>query len=175
MSFPEARLRTGLPAEEAKELARETARRPDWVRDLIRISGHPKGGTVPRKASWVLRHSALCDKSILKGQSAAILRSVDQSPDPSVHRELIKTLLELPSDELHCMGEDLYQLGIGLCADTTLPVAMVHVGVQLLHASGLPLGDDVAEVWRERGAHAETGPLARFLNKQLEALERGRR
>jgi hypothetical protein len=127
MSFPEARLRTGLPAEEAKGMARETAHHPDWVLDLLRISGQPKGGTIPRKASWVLRHAAL------------------------------------------------YDLGLGLCADTTLPVAMVHVGVQLLHASGMPLGEEVAEVWRERGAHAETAPLARFLAKQLNGIQKRQR
>ena len=73
------------------------------------------------------------------------------------------------------MGEDLYDLGLGLCADTSLPVAMVHVGVQLLHASGMSLGEDVADVWRERGANAETVPLARFLSKQLEAMKKRRR
>ena len=73
------------------------------------------------------------------------------------------------------MGEDLYDLGLGLCADASLPVAMVHVGVQLLQASGLPLGEEVAEVWRERGTNAETAPLARFLSKQLEAMKKRRR
>ena len=175
MSFPEARLRTGLPAEEAKSLARETAHHPDWVHDLILISAQPKGGTLPRKASWVLRHAALYDKSVVVGHGAVILRAVDQSQDPSVHRELLKALVELPAAELKSMGEDLYDLGLGLCADTSLPVAMVHVGVQLLHASGLPLGEEVAEVWRERGANAETAPLARFLSKQLEAMKRRRR
>ena len=41
------------------------------------------------------------------------------------------------------MGEELYDLGLGLCADDTMPVAMVHVGVLLLHASGLKLGEEV--------------------------------
>ena len=48
--------------------------------------------------------------------------------------------------------------------------AMVHVGVMLLHASGMPLGEEVALVWRERGAKAETAPLARFLSKQLASM-----
>lgn len=174
MRFPEDRLRTGLPAEEAKRLARETAHHPDWVHDLILISSQPKGGTIPRKASWVLRHAALYDKSVLVGHGAAILRAVDQSPDASVHRELLKALVELPAAELKPMGEGLYDLGLGLCADTSLPVAMVHVGVQLLYASGLPLGKEVAEVWRERGAHAETAPLGRFLSKQLKAMKKRR-
>lgn len=170
MSFPEERLRTGLPAAEAKQLAHETARHPDWVQDLLRISSHPKGGTVPRKASWVLRHAALCDKSVIQGHGASILRAVDQSADASVHRELLKALLEVSKPELEELGEDLYELGLGLCADTALPVAMVHVGVQLLHASGCRLGEEVVEVWRERGARAETAPLGRFLAKQLSSL-----
>jgi hypothetical protein len=170
MSFPEARLRTGLPAEEAKQLARETAQHPDWVQDLVRISAQPEGGTVPRKASWVLRHAALHDNSVLAGQGAALLRAVDQSRDVSVQRELLKALLEVPKVELRASGGELYDLGLGLCADTSLPVAMVHVGVQLLHASGRRLGEEVAEVWRERGAHAETAPLGRFLAKQLSSL-----
>jgi len=175
MSFPESRLRTGLPAEEAKELARETAHHPDWVLDLLRISGQPRGGTAPRKAAWVLRHAGLYDKSVVAGHGVAILRAVDQSQDASVHRELLKTLLELPREELKAMGEALHDLGLGLCADTTLPVAMVHVGVQLLHASGLQLGEEVADVWRERGAHAETAPLARFLAKQLNGIQKRQR
>jgi hypothetical protein len=175
MRFPEARLRTGLPAEEAKSLGRETVHHPDWVHDLILISAQPEGGTVPRKASWVLRHAALYDKSVVVGQGAAILRAVGQSQDTSVHRELLKALLELPAPELKSMGGDLYDLGLGLCADTSLPVAMVHVGVQLIHASGLPLGDEVTEVWRERGVNAKTAPLARFLSRQLDAMKQRRR
>jgi hypothetical protein len=170
MSFPEERLRTGLPAEEAKHLAYETARHPDWVQDLLRISSHAKGGTVPRKASWVLRHAALCDKSVIQGHGASILRAVDQSTDASVHRELLKALLEVPKPELEELGEELYELGLGLCADISLPLAMVHVGVQLLRASRRPLGEEVAEVWRARGARAETAPLGRFLAKQLSSL-----
>ena len=92
--------------------------------------------------------------------------------DTSVHRELLKALLEAPEEELRRLGPELFDLGLGLCADASLPVAMVHVGVLLLHASGEPLGAEVAEVWRERGANAETAPLARFLAKQLEALSR---
>ena len=175
MGFPKQQLRTGLPADEAKRLARETADHPDWVHDLIVISAQSKGGTIPRKASWVLRHAALYDKSVLVGHGAAILRAVDQSQDASVHRELLKALVELPAAELKAMGEDLYDLGLGLCADTSLPVAMVHVGVQLLHASELPLGEEVAEVWRDRGSNAQTAPLARFLSKQLEAMKKRRR
>ena len=49
MSFPEAKLRTGLPATEAKAFAVETTLHPEWVYDLIRISAQPEGGTVPRK------------------------------------------------------------------------------------------------------------------------------
>ena len=106
MRFPEARLRTGLPAEEAKRLARETIHHPDWVHDLILISSQPEGGTIPRKASWVLRYAALYDKSVVVGHGAAILRAVDQSQDTSVHRELLKSLVELPAAELNSMGED---------------------------------------------------------------------
>lgn len=175
MGFPEQQLRTGLPAEEAKLLAQEVTLHPEWANDLIEFASHPQGGTVARKASWVLRHAALHDKSVLAGHGFAILRAVDQSQDASVHRELLKALVELPAAELTSMGEDLYDLGLGLCADTSLPVAMVHVGVQLLHASGMPLGEEVAEVWMERGAKAETAPLARFLSKQLEAMKKRRR
>lgn len=93
--------------------------------------------------------------------------AVDASMDPSVHRELLKALLEAPKGELRAFGQELYELGLGLCADRTLPVALVHVGVQILKASGAPLGEEVREVWTERGATAETPPLARFLSKQI--------
>lgn len=170
MSFPEARLRTGLPATEAKAFAKETTRHPEWVTDLIRMSSEPEGGTVPRKASWVLRHAALADNNCVRGHARSILDAVDASQDVSVHRELLKALLEAPEQELHAMAEDLYDLGLGLCADDAMPVAMVHVGVLLLHASGLKLGEEVIDVWRERGQMAKTAPLARFLSKQLAAL-----
>ena len=97
--------------------------------------------------------------------------AVDASSDASVHRELLKALLEAPQQELQAMGEELYDLGLGLCADDTMPVAMVHVGVLLLHASGLKLGSEVTEVWRDRGQTAKTAPLARYLSKQLAALQ----
>ena len=171
MSFPEARLFTGLPAAEAKACAKETTAHPEWVLDLIRISSRPDGGTVPRKASWVLRHTALLDSNCIHGHVRSILDAVDASSDASVHRELLKALLEAPQQELHAMGEELYDLGLGLCADDTMPVAMVHVGVLLLHASGFKLGAEVAEVWRDRGQTAKTAPLARFLSKQLAALQ----
>ena len=51
MTFPEERLRTSLPATEAKAFARDTVRNPAWVDELIRIASNPQGGTVPRKAS----------------------------------------------------------------------------------------------------------------------------
>ena len=171
MSFPEARLFTGLPATEAKAFAQETTAHPEWVLDLIRISSRPDGGTIPRKAAWVLRHAALLDAKCIEGQARSILDAVDASSDASVHRELLKALLEAPQQELHAMGEELYDLGLGLCADDTMPVAVVHVGVLLLHASGLKLGSEVTEVWRDRGQTAKTAPLARFLSKQLAALQ----
>ena len=171
MSFPEARLFTGLPATEAKAFAKETTAHPEWVLDLIRISSRSDGGTVPRKASWVLRHAALLDASCIQGQARSILDAVDASPDTSVHRELLKALLEAPEEELQAVGEELHDLGLGLCADENMPVAMVHVGVLLLHASGFKLGTEVAEVWRERGQIAKTVPLSRFLSKQLAALQ----
>ena len=125
---------------------------------------------MPRKAAWVLRHAALKDPSCVAGQARAMLDAVDSCQDTSVHREVLKALLEVPKEELRTMGEELYDLGLGLCADPSLPVAMVHVGVMLLHASGQTLGEEVALVWRERGAQAETAPLARFLSKQLAAM-----
>lgn len=170
MTLPEDRLRTGLPVTEAKTFARDTVRKPAWVDELIRIASNPQGGTVPRKASWVLRHAALSDPVVVKGKGTDILDAVNESQDPSVHRELLKALLEVDPTELARLGEDLYDLGLGLCADEGTPVAMVHVGVLLLHASQKPLGQEVAEVWSRRGAHAETAPLARFLSKQLAAL-----
>ena len=173
MTFPEDRLRTGLPATEAKAFAKDTVRNPAWVDELIRMAADPQGGTVPRKASWVLRHAALEDPATLRGRAVDILDEVDESQDPSVHRELLKALLEIDSSELAKLGEDLYDLGLGLCADEGLPVAMVHVGVLLLHASQRPLGQEVAEVWATRGAQAQTAPMARFLSKQLAALNQG--
>ena len=68
MTFPEDRLRTGLPATEAKAFAQDTVRNPAWVDELIRIASNPDGGTVPRKASWVLRHAALGDPCRGEGQ-----------------------------------------------------------------------------------------------------------
>ena len=124
---------------------------------------------MPRKAAWVLRHAALKDPSCVAGQARAMLDAVDSCQDTSVHREVLKALLEAPKEELHTMGEELYDLGLGLCADPSLPVAMVHVGVMLLHASGLKLGEEGLGVAR-RGAQAETAPLARFLSKQLAAM-----
>ena len=132
---------------------------------MIRIASDPNGGTVPRKASRVLKHAALGDPTVVKDKAVDILDAVDESQDPSVHSELLKALLEVDPTELARPGEDLYDLGLGLCADEGMPVAMVHVGVLLLHASQKPLGQEVAEVWGRRGSDAETAPLARFLSK----------
>ena len=171
MTFSEDRLRTGLSATETKAFARDTVRNPAWVDELICIASNPQGGTVPRKASWVLRHAALGDPFVVKGKGVDILDAVDESQDPSVHCELLKALSEIDPTELSKLGGDLHDLGLGLCADEGMPVAMVHVGVFLLHASQKPLGQEVAKVWATRGAHAETAPLARFLGKQLAALK----
>ena len=78
MTFPEERLRTGIPATEAKAFARATVRNPAWVDELIRIASNPLGGTVPRKASWVLRNTALGDPSVVKGKGMNILDAVDE-------------------------------------------------------------------------------------------------
>ena len=170
MTFPEGKLRTGLPVAEAKAFAKEVLEHPEWVGALIEVASHPEGGTVPRKAAWVLRHAAWMDSSCVSGLVAGILDAVDQCEDTSVHRELLKALLEVPDDVLRRVGPELYDLGLGLCADSTQPVAMVYVGAQLLTASGCDLGEEVQDVWRERGASAQTAPLARFLSRQLTAI-----
>ena len=90
MTFPEARLRTGLPAVEAKAFAKEASSHPEWVEELIRISSYPDGGTVPRKAAWVLRHAALHNPACVAYRGVALLDAVDDSQDTSVHRELLK-------------------------------------------------------------------------------------
>ena len=164
-------MRTGLPATKAKAFSKDTLRNPAWVDDLIRIASDPIGGTVPRKASWVLRHAALGDPAVVKDKAVDILDAVDEFQYPSVHHELLKALLEVDPTELARLGEDLYDLGLGLCAGEGMPVAMVYVGMLLLHASQQPLRQEVAEVWARRGADAETAPLVHFLSKQLAALK----
>ena len=54
MTFPEGKLRTGLPVAEAKAFAKEVVEHPEWVGALIEVASHREGGTVPRKAAWVL-------------------------------------------------------------------------------------------------------------------------
>ena len=50
----------------------------------------------------------------IRGRASAILDAVDVCQDSSVHRELLKALLEAPKDELSALGESLYDLGLGL-------------------------------------------------------------
>ena len=83
MTFPEARLRTGLPAVEAKAFAKEASSHTEWVEELIRISSDPDGGTVPRKAAWVLRHAALHNPACVADRGVALLDAVDDSQDTS--------------------------------------------------------------------------------------------
>jgi hypothetical protein len=113
------------------------------------------------------------DKSCVTGLVSGILDAVDQCEDTSVHHELLKALLEVPNYERRQLGPELYDLGLGLCPDSSQPVAMVFVGVQLLTASGCDLGEEVREVWRERGTSAQTAPIARFLSRQLAAIATG--
>lgn len=111
------------------------------------------------------------DKSCVTGLVSGILDAVDQCEDTSVHHELLKALLEVPNYERRQLGPELY--GLGLCPDSSQAVAMVYVGVQLLTASGSDLGEEVREVWRERGTSAQTAPIARFLSRQLAAIAAG--
>ncbi|MEC8360955.1 MAG: hypothetical protein VX002_01525 [Bacteroidota bacterium] len=46
MSLPEAKLRTGFLATEAKAVSKETIRHSEWEHDLIHLSTRPEGGAV---------------------------------------------------------------------------------------------------------------------------------
>ena len=109
--FPRGQVVRAFRPRRPASLRPGTTAHPEWVLDLIHISSRPDGGTVPRKAAWVLRHAALLDAKCIEGQARSILDAVDASSDASVHRELLKALLEAPQQELHAMGEELYDLG----------------------------------------------------------------
>ena len=49
MTFPEDRLRTGLPATEAKAFARDTVRNPAWVDELIALLPIPRAAPCPAR------------------------------------------------------------------------------------------------------------------------------
>jgi hypothetical protein len=54
MTFPEGKLRTGLPVAEAKAFAKKVVQHQEWVQALLEVASHSEGETVPRKAAWVL-------------------------------------------------------------------------------------------------------------------------
>ena len=84
----------------------------------------------------------------------------------------MKAMLLAPQEELAGRAEELCHLGLGFCADPSLPAAMVRVGVQMIEASQLPVGEDVLDVWRARGSQAEAPTMARFLAKQIKRQTR---
>lgn len=158
--------------KEAQRLGQEASQRPAWIQDLIGAIQEPHDAVAPRKAAWVLKQAAMHDNGCVVGQTGLLLATTERTSDPSVWRELLKAMLLAPQKELAGRAEELYHLGLGFCADPALPAAMVHVGVQMIEASQLPVGEDVLDVWRERGSQAETPTMARFLAKQIKRQTR---
>ena len=112
------------------------------------------------------------DNGCVVGQAGLLLAATERTSDPSVWRKLLKAMLMAPPKELAGRAEELCHLGLGFCADPALPAAMVHVGVQMIEASQLPVGEDVLDIWRARGSQAEPPTMAKFLAKQIKRQTR---
>ena len=63
-------------------VCQDTVRNPAWVDELIHAWLPIDGGTVPRKASWVLAHAALGDPAVVKGKAVDILDAGGRIPRP---------------------------------------------------------------------------------------------
>jgi len=122
---------TGIGITEVVALADYATEDATWVPALLEACklSKPKN----RKAAWVLHHIFLRHPRFIEPQVAQIIGALDASNDGSVHRELLKVLVEVKLNEADWMKYRamLFDLGVGILFDEDQTKGMYYIAMRL--------------------------------------------
>lgn len=122
---------TGLGIAEVIALADYATEDETWVPALLEACKHSKPKN--RKAAWVLHHIFLRHPRLIEPQVAQIIEALDASEDGSVHRELLKVLVEVKLNDADWMkySSMLFDLGVGMLFDEDQTKGMHYIAMRL--------------------------------------------
>ena len=102
-----------------------------WVPALFEACTHSKPRN--RKAAWVLHHIYLRHPRFIEPKVEQLIAALDASNDGSVHRELLKVLVEVKLNEADWMKYRamLFDLGVGILFDEDQTKGMYYIAMRL--------------------------------------------
>jgi hypothetical protein len=123
---------TALGIAEVVSLADYATEDETWVPTLLEACKHSKPRN--RKAAWVLHHIFLRHPRFIEPKVEQIISALDASEDGSVHRELLKVLVEVNLNEAEWMkfSSMLFDLGEGILFDEDQTKGMHYIAMRLV-------------------------------------------
>ena len=122
---------TALGIAEVIALADYATEDATWVPALLEACKHPKPRN--RKAAWVLHHIFLRHPRFIEPNVKQLIEALDASEDGSVHRELLKVLVEvkLNKNDWVEFSPMLFDLGVGILFDQGQTKGMHYIAIRL--------------------------------------------
>lgn len=124
---------TALGREQVIELADYSTDDETWVPALLEACKHVKPRNRNRKAAWVLHHIFLRHPELIEPRFQQLIEVLDASEDSSVHRELLKVLVEVGINKAEWMtfSPMLFDLGVGILFDEAQTKGMHYIAIRL--------------------------------------------
>ena len=124
---------TALGREQVVVLADFATEDESWVPALFDACKYPKPRNRNRKAAWVLHHIFLRHPELIEPRVEHVIDVLDASEDSSVHRELLKVIVEVEIDKSEWMKYSpmLFDLGVGLLFYETQTKGMNYIAIRL--------------------------------------------
>jgi len=122
---------TAIGIEKVVSLADYAPEDPTWVPALLVACTDPKPRN--RKAAWVLHHIFLRHTNLIEPQVEPLIEILHASKDGSVHRELLKILVEIKINEVEWVKFSplLFDLGVGILFDEDQKKGMHYIAIRL--------------------------------------------
>jgi len=124
---------TALGREQVVVLADFATEDESWVPALFEACKYSKPRNRNRKAAWVLHHIFLRHPKLIEPIVEQLIDVLDASEDSSVHRELLKVIVEVEIDKSAWMkfSPMLFDLGVGILFDERQTKGMHYIAIRL--------------------------------------------
>ena len=122
---------TAIGIEKVVTLADYAPEDKTWVPALIEACKYPKPRN--RKAAWVLHHIFLRHTNLIEPRVEQLIDVLHASEDVSVHRELLKILVEIKINKWEWVKFSplLFDLGVGILFDEAQIKGMHYIAIRL--------------------------------------------
>jgi hypothetical protein len=124
---------TALGREQVIELADFASEDNSWIQALLEACKYLKPRNRNRKAAWVIHHIFLRHPKLIESRFEQLIDVIDVSEDSSVHRELLKVILEVEIDKSEWVqfSPMLFDLGVGILFDEAHTKGMHYIAIRL--------------------------------------------